>query len=205
MLDLLARLQAPFHRRLVAGRRVRALARAVEKLLPEPGLQGLDVGCGTGQLAMLVGGARFEGCDVLVRPDAHIQVTPFDGTTLPYPDGSFDFAMLVDVLHHVHDPLPLLLEAKRVSRRFVLVKDHYCENLWQRVVLRFMDWVGNRAYGVSLPYNYLSRARWDRLYEAAGLIPTAGRERLGLYPWPFSLVFETGLHFMVQLAPAKTQ
>ncbi len=199
MLDLLARLQAPFHRRLVAGRRVRALAQAVEEALPEPGLHGLDIGCGTGQMAILIPKARFEGCDVLVRPDAHIPVTAFDGTTLPYPDGSFDFTMLVDVLHHLDDPLPLLLEARRVSRRFVLVKDHYCENAWQRLVLRFMDWVGNRAYGVALPYNYLSRKHWSRLFQEAGLTPVQSRERLGLYPWPFSRVFESGLHFLTQL------
>jgi len=192
-------LAAPLHRRFVSRRRDRALARAAARLLPAEGLTGLDVGCGTGLVACLTPGAQFEGCDVLVRPQTYIPVTEFNGRTLPYPDDSFDFAMFVDVLHHVDDPLGLLLEARRVSRRFVLIKDHYCENLWNHLVLRFMDWVGNRAHGVSLPYRYLGRARWRRLFQEAGLVPAALDERLGLYPRPFSWLFESGLHFMVRL------
>lgn len=200
VLGSLARhLAAPLHRSWVSGRRDRALARAAGRLLPAPGLTGLDVGCGTGLVARLTPGAEFEGCDVLVRPQTHIPVRAFNGRTLPYPDRSFDFAMFVDVLHHVDDPLPLLLEARRVSRRFVLIKDHYCESPWDHRVLRFMDWVGNRAYGVSLPFNYLSRTQWAHLFAEAGLIPAERTERLGLYPWPFRWLFETGLHFMVRL------
>ena len=204
MSRLASHVAAPLHRRLVAGRRVVALARALQRMLPAEPLTGLDIGCGNGALATLVQGVEFTGCDVLVRPDALIPVTQYDGHTLPFPDDSFDFALLVDVLHHVDDPQALLREARRVARRFVIVKDHYCENPWNHLVLRFMDWVGNRAYGVALPYNYQSRAQWRRHWREAGLEVEAQQEKLRLYPWPFRYLFEMNLHFMARAAKVPT-
>jgi len=55
-----------------------------------------------------------------------------------------------DVLHHTQDPAVLLREAVRVSRSFVLLKDHLDENILDDVTLRLMDWVGNRPHGVVL-------------------------------------------------------
>ena len=60
---------------------------------------------------------------MLVRPETHVPVTPFDGEHLPFADGSFDAVILVDVLHHASDPLALMREALRVSRGLLVVKD----------------------------------------------------------------------------------
>jgi hypothetical protein len=35
--------------------------------------------------------------------------------------------------------------------------------------LRLMDWVGNRAYGVALPYAHLSGSEWQDLYKRLGV------------------------------------
>jgi SAM-dependent methyltransferase len=72
----------------------------------------LDVGSGDGRLARLVADKRpdisIQGIDVLVRTDAAIPVVKFDGTSIPYGEGSFDVVMLVDVLHHTVEPMILL-------------------------------------------------------------------------------------------------
>ena len=47
---------------------------------------------------------QVSGVDVLVRPDAHIAVTPFDGRRLPFGDRSRDTVLLCDVLHHTASP-----------------------------------------------------------------------------------------------------
>ena len=107
------------HANLVFGRRVRVLASQLANLLPENATV-LDVGCGDGTLDSLILRSRpdlsINGIDILVRPQTHIPVVPFDGTTIPYPDGAFDVVMFVDVLHHTEDPMVLLGEAKRVAR-----------------------------------------------------------------------------------------
>lgn len=200
-------LATPLHTRLVANRRVSVLARHMSELLPSGSHTGLDIGCGSGEILGLLNEYRPElkltGAEVIARDDAHIPIVQYDGKSLPFEDGSFDFTMMVDVLHHTDDPEATLKEAVRVSRRFVLIKDHYCENVLDDSVLRFMDWVGNRAHGVHLPFNYLSNARWQDLFPKCGLKMEEVRPHLGLYPFPGSLIFERSLHFAARLALAE--
>src|SRR5262245_42109425 len=105
------------HERYVFGRRVRQLAKRLAPLLP-PNARVLDVGCGDGALARLVTKMRpdvdITGIDVLVRDHTQIPIDAFDGETVPFDDGSFDIVMLVDVLHHLANPMVLLREAVRV-------------------------------------------------------------------------------------------
>jgi hypothetical protein len=56
-----------------------------------------------------------------------------------------------------------------VSRKWVLIKDHYLQGLAAVGTLRFMDWISNARYGVVLPYNHQTPARWDHLMAGAGL------------------------------------
>lgn len=194
------------HARLVHGRRVQVLARAFVGLLPE-GAKVLDIGCGDGLLDAVILRHRpdltISGIDVLVRGRTHVPVTPFDGTAIPYDAGTFDAVMLVDVLHHAEDPEALLREARRVSRGPILVKDHTRDGLLAGATLRFMDWVGNAHHGVALPYNYWSRREWDRALRDLGLTVHGWNGRLGLYPWPASLLFDRSLHFIATLASAE--
>ncbi|MDJ0740703.1 MAG: class I SAM-dependent methyltransferase [Gammaproteobacteria bacterium] len=190
------------HRRLVMNRRVRRLATHVADLLPDDARQVLDVGAGTGELAVAVSqllpGVDFTGVDVYIRPHTFIPVTAYDGRTLPFDNDSFDAVTIVDVLHHCDDPVAVLAECARVARRWVVIKDHVADSRWQAQVLRFMDWVGNRAHGVVLPYNYLSSGDWQTAMTRSGLQQRRRIVRLGLYPQPFSLLFDADLHFAGQ-------
>jgi SAM-dependent methyltransferase len=162
-----------------------------------------DVGCGDGDIAARIGrlcGASVRGWDVMLRPHTHVPVEQFDGTRLPLADASVDVVTLVDVLHHTEDPSVLLREARRVAKRSVLLKDHRLARPFARSALRLMDWVGNRAHGVVLPYNYWPEARWRAAFREADLEVRSWRTDLGLYPWPASLLFERGLHFVAELA-----
>ena len=104
--------------------------------------------------------------------------------------------MFVDVLHHTTAPLHLVREASRVARRYLLLKDHLKQGFMAESTLRFMDWVGNFSKGVVLPYNYLAPAEWDRLYQQAELNPVKTIQDLGLYAFPFKLMFGRCLHFV---------
>jgi len=191
------------HEALVYGRRVEVLARHIAALLP-PDSSVLDIGCGDGQVASAILGRRpdleVSGIDVLRRPTAAIPVTQFDGEHIPLPDGAVDAALLVDVLHHTHDPGILLAEAKRVAKTIV-IKDHDRFGAFAGATLRAMDWIGNARYGVALPYNYLHPDEWDELFRDTGLTVDKRVDRLGLYPLPVSLLFERSLHFVARLAP----
>ena len=187
------------HEAYFYGRRVRRLADHLSGMIPS-GCRLLDVGCGDGRLAHLLSEKRpdlsVEGVDVLARKQTWFPVKLFDGTTLPYPEASFDGIMLIDVLHHVRDPMPLLRESMRVSRRWLVIKDHVLQGAGAAQRLRFMDHVGNARHSVALPYNYQSANQWTALYQELNLKVAAEVRDLHLYPWPLNYVFGAGLHFV---------
>jgi SAM-dependent methyltransferase len=168
-----------------------------------PGASVLDIGCGDGTIASLIAQHRpdisIQGVEFIVRPECKILCQPFDGLRLPFPDCSFDVCQFVDVLHHTKDVRILLREAARVTRRFVLMKDHVNDQFLAGATLRLMDWVGNRPHGVPLPYNYQSRRKWKEHFAACGLDEVQWTTQVPLYPAPFSLIFGREMHFVALL------
>jgi SAM-dependent methyltransferase len=187
------------HGKAVFARRARVLAESLAAKIPT-GASVLDIGCGDGTIASLIMNRNptitIQGIDIPPRPSCRIACKPFDGTSIPHATGSFDVCMFVDVLHHTHWIEALLLEACRVSRRYVLIKDHLVENRLDFKTLQFMDWVGNRPHGVILPYNYKSSSQWSRYFSNAGLTTLARQDRVKLYPFPFNILFGRKLHFI---------
>jgi SAM-dependent methyltransferase len=193
------------HNKLVFRRRVKVLSTTLSEFLTSGSV--LDVGTGDGLIASLIVNDRhdlsIEGVDVLKRPKTHIPVSAFNGSELPFADDSFDCVMFVDVLHHTNEPEKLLIEAARVSRNSIVIKDHLLEGWLAGATLRLMDWVGNRGHDVVLPYNYLTRSRWHHIFREANLEIAAFSERLNLYPAPASWLFDRNLHFVARLSKAK--
>jgi len=190
------------HESFAKSRRVRVLSGHYADLLPA-GSTILDVGTGDGEIARLVMNERtdlaIEGVEYLVRPDCAIPVTAFNGRELPFADNAWDFVSMVDVLHHTEDPNILLREAGRVARRGILIKDHLVQGFGARATLRFMDGVGNRRFGVALPYVYWTPQQWRAAVEDMEMVIGEWREDLGIYPWPASLLFGRGLHVFMRL------
>jgi ubiquinone/menaquinone biosynthesis C-methylase UbiE len=146
----------------------------------------LDVGCGTAYLTECVAelfGADVMGLDVQDIRVAQIPFHQFDGTSIPFPDQSFDHVVLSFTLHHCHEPLALIQECRRVARRTVLAFEDLPDGafgrrlvnlhveafrLQYRLKLRGGDyrsalaWLDNQAEKVirtPLPYEW-----FDRLY-----------------------------------------
>ena len=190
------------HAAHVHTRRVRVLREHISELLPWYA-RVLDVGCGDGLLAHLIAKERpdieIRGIEVLVRSNTHIPVTAFDGKVIPYDDASFDVVMLVDVLHHMNDPMVLLREAARVARLALVIKDHTSDGLFAKPTLRLMDWVGNAHQSVALPYSYWSRRAWLEAFDTLDLRIDVWKTDLALYPRPARWVFDRSLHFITRL------
>jgi len=192
----------PLHARWVHARRVEVLATMLVELIP-PGAQVLDIGCGDGRIGWRMQqkqpGIAVGGLEITARPQCWIPCELFDGRRIPKEDASVDCCVFVDALHHTDDIPALLHEAARVSRRYVLIKDHLCESRFDFATLWLMDWVGNRPHGVAVPRNYQSRRQWGALFASCGLRVETWRGRTPLYPFPFSAVFGRGLHFIARL------
>jgi len=190
------------HDRFVFGRRINVIASRIAELLPKDS-NVLDVGCGDGQIDQLImqkkPGISICGTDVLVREKTHIQTITFDGSRLPFADNSFDAVVFIDVLHHTEDPLILLCEARRVSKGIVVIKDHVKKGLFDHLILRLMDYVGNAYHGVVLPYNYWTEEQWQDAFKSLGLNVAGLHQSIGLYPWPATLIFDRSLHFIAKI------
>lgn len=127
----------------------------------------LDLGASDGRLAAALKEkvpAEFIGCDVHVSGETQIPVVKYDGEVLPFEDNSFDCVMMIDVLHHDLNPEGVVKEACRVSRRYVLIKDHYYNHGLDFFGLKVMDYIGNAPYGIRLPYNYLNDGQWRAIF-----------------------------------------
>lgn len=198
----------PLHYHFFSRNRSFILASMLSEFIPASvKLTGIDIGCGPGdlvsQLSLLRPDVTFTGVDVMERVPFNIKerfaYQTYDGKRLPFADRSFSFSILVDVLHHSNEPKLLLAEAVRVSEQFVLIKDHVCNSKIDNLLLRLMDWVGNRSYGVNLPYYYFSDKEWNALFDELSLTIEEKINQLKLYNSIVSLIFNPKLHFIVKL------
>ncbi len=190
------------HKKLVYGRRVNTLSNCFASLISD-GMNVLDIGCGDGLVSSKAVSAKkdvsIQGVDIVPREKGFIEISMYDGKTLPFADNTFDAVIFSDVLHHADDPIALLLEASRVSRKFIIIKDHLCESKFDDARLRIMDWVGNARFGVPLPYKYFSLLEWNEIFSELSFEKIKWVDKLGLYSFPLNLLFSNGLHFVALL------
>ena len=191
-----------FHAQYVASRRVLVLAHELAQICPQDATV-LDVGCGDGRVAQNLNTLRpdlqIRGVDPLIRPNAVIDVSHFDGKKIAEKDNQVDVVMMVDVLHHSEDPGNLLSEARRVARHALIIKDHRRDGFLAEATLRFMDRVGNARYGVALPYAYWSEEEWRHHWATNRLEVDVFKTDLNLYATPLNWIFDRKLHFLARL------
>ena len=93
----------------------------------------LDIGCATGEYIQRLKDQGFECIGVDANPDyakkanaKGIEAYCMDAKHLEFPDKSFDTTLLFEVLEHIDNPSEVLEEAKRVSRKNVLITVPNC-------------------------------------------------------------------------------
>jgi SAM-dependent methyltransferase len=154
-------------------------------------LIALDVGGGTGVMAYtiktLFGLERVVSVDVQDRflPSLDIETAVYDGTTLPFADGSFDCILLFNVLHHVPvtSRVALLRECLRVARGPLYIKDHVSHGSTDDARLAVLDFLGNVPFSGMVRASYLREEDWRELASRTGYESSAypsGKYRTGL-------------------------
>ncbi len=125
-------------------RRAEALARRIAPFLADGG-SALDIGCGTGHNAAALRAmypqlAVWEAdvIDMKVVGDTPVLI---HDAVLPFPQGRFDYGLLLFVLQYPSDPVPLLREARRVIRHRLLILQSTWGDVRSRWLLRGREWV----------------------------------------------------------------
>ena len=152
-----------------------AMWRVVEKLNEltpylNPSASVLDVGSGNGVLCheMRKRGYKVTGLDVnnLSFID-DIKPIVYDGTDMPFKDACFDWALLVTVLHHTENPGRVLMEAKRVAKRIIVIEEIY-SNTFKKFLTFFIDSVFNFEFFCH-PHSNKTDIGWRRVFDNLGL------------------------------------
>lgn len=90
------------------------------------GTKVLDIGCNSGEFIKYL--KEKKGCDVygvdisakvidLCKAKGLENVQVVDAEKLPFPDSTFDYVTLMEVLEHLHDPVKYLKEIRRVLKK----------------------------------------------------------------------------------------
>ena len=132
----------------------------------------LDVGAGDGWMArsLMAAGLLAKCTPVDVTRRKHVVLEPllYDGERLPFDDLSIELCYAVDAVHHAADPLRMLRDMARVSRRFIILKDHLYESAAGAWVLRILDEIGNRRFSIGSPGHYQRGFAWFDVLRTAG-------------------------------------
>jgi ubiquinone/menaquinone biosynthesis C-methylase UbiE len=176
----------------------------VSSLLPPTAAKILDIGCGNGMFARKLmsakPGLQITGIEVTSQPNCLIDCHQYDGNLVPFDDDAFDYAMLINVLHHADDPLRTLSEANRVAKRGILLKDHYANTSFDFYTLVIMEWIGNTFSNISQPYNFFSEAQWKEMFQKLNLATERLLTRFRSYNAVVDVFCGRNLHFIALLS-----
>ncbi|MGH8750835.1 MAG: class I SAM-dependent methyltransferase [Burkholderiales bacterium] len=151
----------------------------------------LDIGCGPGSVCLLL---KQRGHDVTALDVEDLSFTPevkpllYDGKKIPFENDAFDVALLLTVLHHTPDPKAILLEAKRVARKIIVIEDVY-RNRLQQCLTYFFDSLFNLEF-FGHPHSNKTEAQWQALFAELGL------KLQQTDSWRFLLLFRQALYVL---------
>jgi len=144
-----------------------------------PYLEGevLDVGSGDGIVGDMIQkefNRSVTLVDVVDIKRTELPLVIFDGESLPLPDKSQDTVLLIGSLHHGENPLSVLDEAIRVSKkRIVIIEPVYADKtLAGMLSAKFIDWMISRVMkrdDVPCPCKICSVDEWEKIFQERGL------------------------------------
>ena len=173
--------------------RIEVLSEMIIPFLNE-GDKVLDIGCGSGRLGGVIlessqcpKNIKYTGIEKIPRGGEPIEVLEYDGNTLPMEANCFDVVILADVLHHEKNPLQLLMEARRVSKNKVIIKDHKKDYFIDQLRISILDYSANKPHSIECIYKYYTLKEWHRIIEEAKLTIKKEQVTINLYQWFFNI------------------
>lgn len=133
----------------------------------------LDIGCGNGIFSKKLKDffhADLIGVDLQDRRTADIPFKLVSGENLPFADNTFDVVFINFLLHHTSDCQKVLAEAKRVSKRKIIIYEDLKENFIDDLSFLFHKFTYKLFFR---PYNLIvsfkSEKEWEEIFKNLGL------------------------------------
>ncbi len=150
----------------------------------EEGTKILDLGCGSGIVGKAFQSffkADLLGVDIKDRRIYDIPFRAIDGKTLPFDNKSFDIVLISYVLHHSEDPLGLLREAKRVSKKRIIIFEDLPDGLVSGFFCRLHGISFDKLFGNPSKTSFHSEEGWKKIFREAGL-ELLSKKRVSNFP-----------------------
>ena len=149
------------------------------------GSQILDVGCNSG-IVIKAFADRFKakviGVDIEDNRILPIAFRLTDGDYLPFSENSFDVVLIAYVLHHAQNPFNLLREAKRVSRRKIIIYEDLPEGFLPKLRCWFHQTTYNLFFQNSnQKFNFKTEKEWQKTFDELGLIVVKNKRVLAKF------------------------
>lgn len=148
----------------------------------EPDDKILDIGSGTGITAEQISKklkVEVEMVDVVNKSKVNLPLKIYDGKKLPYDNRTFDVSLLIYVLHHTEDARLVLNEAKRVTKKYIIVyEDIITRNPFDKISTFFHGLVFEKTWNLRNRASFKSEKEWAKLFEELGL------KIIKVYPLP---------------------
>ncbi len=143
-----------------------------EKIHPylQEGDRIIDIGCGGGHVAKIFKNFGYNVVPIDIKNKSYfedIQPIIYDGNEIPFNNNEFDVSFLINVLHHTKDPIAVLSEAKRVSKRIIVIEDLY-KGFLQKYFTFAMDSILNREF-FGHPHSNRTEEEWKSTFRKLGL------------------------------------
>jgi SAM-dependent methyltransferase len=130
----------------------------------------LDIGAGNCVVCEFLRERKFDIVPIDIKNISFVKgIEPiiYNGEKIPFDDKSFDKSLILTVLHHTPEPEEILLEAKRVSKKIIVIEDVY-NNKFHKYLTYFFDSLINWEF-VGHPHSNKSDAEWRFLFKKMGL------------------------------------
>lgn len=149
--------------------RAKDMMKLIEPFL-EKGETILDIGAGTCNISELLLQKNYAVTPLDVKNLSavdHIKPIIYDGKTIPFGDDSFDAALILTVLHHTLKPEEILMEARRVSKKIIVIEDIYSSWLHKQATY-FFDSLLNLEF-IGHPHSNKTDLQWRAAFQKLGL------------------------------------
>lgn len=181
MKSLIKKFLKLFRQFLLKNQRERKISSILEKVISKENkknLKILDFGSGKYPVIAKILSKELKKKSINVRFDCY---DFYDNTSLKYLNKNknnlkfynidqfyknnkkYDFSLVIDVLHHVgvdntKEILKIIKKLKKKSK-ILIIKDHFEWNFLSRLLLIFMDFIGNYHNDVSIPDKYFTQKK----------------------------------------------
>ncbi len=132
----------------------------------------LDIGAGGGWIGEEIQRRKKNEITLLDVKDYNqtdLKLILYDGENIPFPDNYFDVSLVIFVLHHCLNFKNVLEEAKRVSKKIIIIED-IPTSLINKIFLCLWDIVVNlpsliNPPGENFTFNFKTASQWQKIFD----------------------------------------